>query len=647
MLRAGALSVVILLGLLVAGRGLMRLYAPGRGPARPAGDAGEAGDPAPKESGQPDAGRIRVVTRDAQGQGLAGAAVSCYSAESSRYFEALSDDRGTAMLETVPAGAYWLSAEHGNLISLEAVEVTVEAGGSHEAVLVLAPGLRLEGKVAAASGGKPLGNACLSLNAVGKTQRYLCGRSSADGSFSFGPLAPGKYTLTAAADGFLAEKIPWLGLEADQNVLVVAVELKRLVDIQGSVISRDGQPVADAHVDLHIVVDPKKTSYLVPSGIEAAGLPPPVSHPRLIASGHLGIMKGPVPDFPDAPAAAGPRSGLGPEALEASCSCMKRLQVSERVLSSRSGPDGAFSVSADPDAPFNLTVTHPGFAPQRLENLSPGSLGPDGRLTVTLDRGMELRGRIVDLGGRPPPDARLWMDMESFNIVADVAVEPDGSFLVEQTSGLVALHASAPGFSTEILRVDTAGHDPAEILKIVLVSDDKVLKGRVVDERGFPIGDARVSVTMAEPEGLDAGRTALSDADGVFSFVTLPPGPWRLAIDHAAYMTLEETVAAWEGEEEFALIEPGGICGTVTDDRTYMPADEFTLTLTSEKSITRSASFSGGSYAWTDVPAGRAVVEVKAPGYEPQERELSIPAGESKHECTLTDVDFWILPSEK
>jgi hypothetical protein len=453
------------------------------------------------------------------------------------------------------------------------------------------------------------------------------------------------YTLRAPADGFLAEKIPWLKLEADQSVMIVAVELKGLVDIQGTVLSREGLPVADALVDLHIFTDPKKTSYLTPSGIEAAGLPPPLQHPRLLASGHLGIMKGPVPDFPDTPAAAGPWAGLDPGGGEA-CPCMKHLQVSEHVLSSRSGPDGAFTVRADPDAPFHLTVTHPGFAPRKLENLDPGSLGPSGRITVTLDRGMDLPGRIVDMAGRPPADARLWMDMESFNIVADVAVEADGTFLVEQASGLVALHASAPGFTTEILRVDTADHDPAELLEIVLVPDEETLTGRVLDERGFPVEAARVSVHMADAHEADRGRTALTDPDGVFTFVTLPPGLWRLVVDHPAYMTLSRTVEAWEGEEEFSLVEPGGICGTVTDDRTYMPADEFTLTLRSENAGTLSAGFSGGVYSWTDLPAGKAVLEVTAQGYEPQQREVSVPAGDTKHECTITDVDFWILTSE-
>jgi len=639
LLRAGALSALIILGLLVAGRGLMRFYAPAPGPAPAAVDADAAVEaPAPQDGGD-----IRVQVHDADGRALAGARVSCFSSESARLFEATSNGQGLALFEAVPAGVYALSAEQGSLISIETLEVTVEAFGTHEAVLALARGLRLEGKVVTAPEGQSVGGACLSLNAVGKTQRYLCRKSSEDGSFSFDPLAPGKYTLTAAADGFLTEKIPWLRLEEGQDVMTVAVELKRLVAVPGRVLSPEGLPLEGAQVDLHLFVDPKKTSYMTPSAIEAVDIPEPVSHPRLIASGHLGIMKGPVPDFPDVPTPTGP-SGLGPGGHEEACACMKGLQVSERVLSARSGPDGAFSVSADPDAPFNLVVTHPGYAPQKLENVSLKSLGPDGKLAVTLDRGMALRGRIVDLEGKAPADARLWMDLEDFNIVADLSVEFDGTFLVEGASGLVALHGSAPGFSTEILRVDTARHDPAETLEIVLVPDEALLTGRVVDDRGFSVEGAKVTVRMADPDGLDTGRTAFSDSDGVFTFVILPPGLWTLVVDHPQYATLRETVEAWEGEEEFSLIPPGGLCGTVTDDRTYMPAGDFRLTLKSDKGLTLKADFPGGSYAWTDLPAGRALLTVTAQGYESQERELTVPAGESKHECTLTDVDFWILP---
>jgi hypothetical protein len=596
----------------------------------------------PAREPPPPAGRILATVVDESGRALEGARVSCYGAEGLLSVEAASDAGGTAVLDGLPPGDYTLSGVLGGLISHEPVTASLAAGQAAEARIVLRPGLRFEGRVT--SGKAPLPEACVSINASGKASRYACVLSSADGAFSFEPLAPGKYILTVARSGFRTERLPWLVLGPKTPVAAVTVELRPLVKIAGSVLDTDGRPVPGAALDVYRTEDTKKKNLLSASSFQNIELPPPVTHPRLIASGHLGILKGPVPDFPDTPSAGAATEPLA-RAGEEECPCMASLRESEAPVSTTTDAAGLFTLLVDPSASFHLVVSHPGYAPRKLEGLDPAGTAKGGNLIVTLEAGREIQGRLADLAGLPPAGAQLWMDMEDFFIIADVPVEADGSFVLPRAAGTVALHANAPGFSPEIKRIVVEAVPQGQAVEITLVPEELTLAGRVVDWRGYPIEGAAVLVRMATKDQSAAARKAVSDADGMFGFAVLPPGEWLITIDHPSCFTLEQRVIEWEGEKEFALLAAGGLCGTVLDDRTYLAAPAFSLSLASDKNVSAAGDFSGGTYRWTDLPAGRGTLTITAEGYAPQTRDIDIPPAEIKGQCTAQDVDFWLVPT--
>ena len=587
-------------------------------------------------------GRILATVVDESGRALEGARVSCYGAEGLLSVEAASDEGGTAVLAGLPPGDYTLSGVLGDLITHEPVAAGLAAGKAAEAKIVLRPGLRFEGRVS--SGKAPLPEACVSINASGKAPGYTCVLSSADGAFSFGPLAPGKYILTVARSGYRTEKLPWLVLAPQAPVAAVSVELRPLVKITGSVLDETGRPVPGAALDVYRTEDTTKKNLLSASSFQNIELPPPVTHPRLIASGHLGILKGPVPDFPDTPSSGAATEPLA-RAGDEDCPCMASMRESEAPASTTTDAAGLFTLLVDPAAAFHLVVSHPAYAPKKLEGLDPAAAGKSGNLVVTLEAGRELQGRLVDLAGLAPAGAQLWMDMEDFFIIADVAVEADGTFVLPRAAGTVALHANAPGFSPEIKRFVAEAVPQGQVVEITLVPEELTLAGRVVDWRGYPIEGAAVLVRMAKKDQSAATREAVSDADGMFGFAVLPPGEWLITIDHPSFFTLEQRVCEWEGEKEFALLAAGGLCGNVLDDRTYLAAPAFSLSLASEKGASLAGDFSGGTYHWTDLPAGRGTLTITAEGYAPQTRDIDIPPAEIKGQCTAQDVDFWLVPT--
>ena len=593
--------------------------------------------PSPKPSG-----RVEILVLDTQEQPLAGAKVTLWAAHHSFLHEAESSKEGSAVFEAIPAGDYLAGAQAADLILHRREELTVKAGKTTRAVLVLEQGLTLSGTIL--SHGKPVAAACVSIYAAGKAATFECGKTEADGRFSFHPLGPGRYSVTASRPGHKTERIPRIKIARDTAAPSIAIELKKLTHVKGTVLTGDGAPVAGAWLMIRQAESSKKSGPSLIS-LQDVDLPPPEDHPRLISSGHLGILKGPIPDFPYAEGTAAAPVGRAAD-IRPGCGCMQQEEADRTAVS---GASGSFTLGVDPDMPFDLTVSHRDYAPQKLVGLQPPAPGGDGEggLVIKLGQGRDVHGRITTLGGDPPGNPILWLEMSEFNIVSDIPVASDGSFVIPHAAGALVLNVTAPGFAHERKKITAEKIGPGEVISITLVSDDEIMTGRVVDRRGFPVEGASV---LLEPAGSEAGgarRTSRSDSDGVFSFVTLPPGDWRITIDHASYFTLNRTVDAWEEEEEFALLFPGGIAGSVTDDLTYLPVEKFTLTLRCGESLEKSAGFSNGSYVWPDLPAGPFRLEIEAPGYVGQTKDITLPSAEDKLEITLEGVDFWLMPSDE
>jgi protocatechuate 3,4-dioxygenase beta subunit len=155
-----------------------------------------------------------------------------------------------------------------------------------------------------------------------------------------------------------------------------------------------------------------------------------------------------------------------------------------------------------------------------------------------------LEGRMIDADGRPVPRFRLWLwnrdaQRRSREVVGDGA----GYFAVEDVpAGRMAFRTRA----LPDLQVGWIELAPGEHRQVVLVVDwgEHRIDGRVVDERREPVSGAQLYLSWsAQSGGLQSWSTrqTVSDADGLFRFEQLGPGPHVLEVRATGYAPLRES----------------------------------------------------------------------------------------------------------
>ncbi len=147
--------------------------------------------------------------------------------------------------------------------------------------------------------------------------------------------------------------------------------------------------------------------------------------------------------------------------------------------------------------------------------------------TVTLDPGLEVKGRVVDLAGTPVPGARVSGDEST------VAADEHGAFLLpHEPRGRIRVQASADGFLGAARDADVApGMAPVE----VRLPRGAVVRGVVRDADGQPAQED-VFFWRIGPDGkrLDDHEELVSpEEDGTFS-ERVAPGRYRIVARAAA-----------------------------------------------------------------------------------------------------------------
>ncbi len=158
---------------------------------------------------------------------------------------ATTDSEGRFVLEGLPAGACSLTARSaaGRVATVRA------AAGEEKALLRLAAGLTLRGRVVGGAGRRaPIGAFTLVAAAAGAEATTLRQALVADpeGRFELGGLVPGSYTVSASAAGFAPAEVT-VALPAREEV---ELALPLGGSLSGVVSSVSGAPLADARVTL-------------------------------------------------------------------------------------------------------------------------------------------------------------------------------------------------------------------------------------------------------------------------------------------------------------------------------------------------------------------------------------------------------------
>lgn len=242
-----------------------------------------------------------------------------------------------------------------------------------------------------------------------------------------------------------------------------------------------------------------------------------------------------------------------------------------------------------PAGDYQLSVTH-----ERYRRHEQPLQAPKKDLTVVLDAGGSVSGRVVNAKGQPVPEAdvtvvpavldELLREVEG-GPPARVMTDAEGRFEVNGVlAGRLVVSATADGLGTAVS--DVLVLQPGEHREGVVVTfDDQVdVRGVVLDEQRRPIPGARVTWNPADEKSALMGvlgdvvrgrvdsvlklfpSPAVSDAEGRFEIHNLPLSKVKLSVSLLGYANLEREASKGETVELVLRREGGVVRGRVVDE---------------------------------------------------------------------------------
>jgi protocatechuate 3,4-dioxygenase beta subunit len=467
-----------------------------------------------------------------------------------------------------------------------------------------AAGARLEGVVRLA--GRPVADAEVSLAGPsgGRTAR-----SAADGSFSFAALEEGRYVLRALKEEHAAYLDSVTVGARDGGAGPLEVELVHGVHVQGRLLARDGSAIPDGEVTLS-EAPWTPLPRTVRSGPDGSYRFAGVLAGRHLISAHA---EGFFPGEPRSVAVAG-------TAVQLELRLERGATLVGRVLDETGRPvsGAALEVSGEGEggAPVAATASGSSGAGAGLARLEPA-----GELGI-------LRGTIPYPPAVPAAMPPAQASARSF------VTDERGSFkLIGLPAGRLVVAATHPAFLRGVSEpVETRANATASVS--LVLSRGERLGGTVLDDRGVPLGGARVEVRC----GSLPARIAITDGHGRFKLEGLGPAPFSVEAAHRDFASARLSSVAPADELTLTLAPGAGLSGDVRDARTGAVPSGLRLELASaDHTLPLVVDKSGRFEAWA-LPPGRATLRASAPGYLPFARPLELPAGERPHELTVRAV---------
>ncbi len=329
------------------------------------------------------------------------------------------DVKGTFSFDGLAPGRYRVWANLGKLTSRPRhirgeVVILPESGEAPKAVeLRLVPGVRVTVRVKEKATGKPIPNATVQPGWSDLVDDFTTDR---DGQVQAQPFTPERWMLEVWADGF-AKESRWLNLENGSDAEVEFL-LEPGGDLEGIVRDPSGKPVSGVGLSIFLEGSNQQFAYVetdaggryqldhLPLNIALRilelgkgdyiheAIPIRLTHPRqelnltLRLRPHGGSIAGIVLDHDGRPIA-------GAELINPGNSSA----ISRR---SKTGPNGRFRLE---NLYATLTgkeviVRAKGHAPKRL-TVEPGPAGNPAEVTIALEPGHRIKGRVTDDKGRP------------------------------------------------------------------------------------------------------------------------------------------------------------------------------------------------------------------------------------------------------
>ncbi|MEE9404526.1 MAG: carboxypeptidase-like regulatory domain-containing protein [Algisphaera sp.] len=252
----------------------------------------------------------------------------------------------------------------------------------------------------------------------------------------------------------------------------------------------------------------------------------------------------------------------------------------------------------------------------------------DETAALVMERGITVRGVVVDAKGEPVPHATLRLGVRRWGDSAlDVEADDTGAFLFSNARpGRFTLLATAPGNGPHKQRLNLKEDRDVVEVGTVTLGEAHLLRGRVVDEAGEPLEGVGVSLASWDGDQLLEFETE-TDETGEWRWLDAPANALTFRLYDEGRMQVNDLMlAAQEEPHETVMLAPLVVRGRVTDAETGEVIEHGVVTPgmvyyedgDMQQQAWREAVFEGGDYEMSfDSPYLLHHVVVKAPGYAP------------------------------
>ena len=596
-------------------------------------------------------GRVRGVVLGADGQPMAGAAVSLrpglnaflgqLTDRNYRWLETATDERGAFDLPGVPSGqGYVVSASHPTMALEEVHGVDVEKGQVAMVTVRGHEGATVSGIVLSPDG-KPIegANVAMVYLDISRVLFSADGRSEpittdAQGRFSLRPVAAGRVAFVAAADGLAPSPVEDLAV-VDGGVYP-DLEL-RLADgraVTGRVVDDEKKPVANAKVELRPWERPDDPQFLkmmlkirrveVTTDAEGAFTARGMTGERL-------VIQASKPGYTTAT-----RMGVKIDEPTIEVQIQRGGIVRGRVVDGDGKPVARYRVdtrSTEPKPAEAKPAEGAVKGDAKVAEASSGRRNADGMSGPSWQRGGQPRDTTIQLPeGQTMADRGMSMDGNWREIASD-----DGRFELRGVPpGTVRVRVRASGYlDPDNQEIALLPGQAADELTFTLAAGLTAM-GTVIDAAtGKPISDAQVTAykqkdkkdrgmfsVEIDPEDMDflglsstqSQKSSMTDSQGRFTIAALSTGAYRFTARHPDMAKSSAKDVQIVADQPIAPIEitvesGGAIEGDVTGALQRPLADAVIAAFSMQSGTLRSATTDKrGHYVIDGLAQGQYVV---------------------------------------
>lgn len=585
--------------------------------------------------------------------------------------EGVTDSKGTALLGEMPTGKVRVSARAPGFPEARSEELELAAGQRHEVTLTLTRGVSLACTVTdtaevALEGAlvevfrrrETRGGLRFSLGGRDKPLEDLAGSATTDGKgrATIANLAPGPVQVWVSLPGFATRRVDAelseKGGEVGPIVLAAGVTLRgRVVDERGDGVPSatifSGPPGAPILVDVlaqsdgdgyFTVPDLPDEEVLVLQARAArhvASLPTRVSMPPadlvVLQVSRGRTLTGRVVDEDSAEPVAGAMVGAS-QRLQRSMGGATMIGMGRTATGAETDEKGTFLLEGlPPGEAITVLVRAAGYQPQSLD-IDLAERDEHALLTITLQRGLVIAGRVVDEAGAPRPGvqvectaATMTTGGELMGFVPPTTTSAEGRFRFEGVGAGQWQVVARNDEGATAREVVEAGRDDV-VLRLTLPGS---LRGRVVGEDGAPLAGAEVRLL-----GAREGKQATADGLGAFHLTGLAPGGAQVTAVAKGWAPDRKQVTIEAGrtaQVELMLKRGGAVVGRVLG----LSAAELGRCQVSAGGATATPDASG-AFRLEGVATGSQVVRAMVlPDFKVRQATVNVPAPGAEVEVEL------------